>query len=94
MRIVITAKSLPGKLAMQKHLDTKLNLHQRLLKKQLFSEEVIQEPYFQIIIGFKKAAFSLIRNVDDFVEKIHEALKENGAGEDDYSVEVERGDSF
>lgn len=88
MRVIITALNLKGKNALQKHLDSKLNPAQKLLKKRLFSEQIIYEPYFQIIIGFKEEALFLVSKIDYFIYEIKEALKENGASEEDYKIEV------
>lgn len=89
MRIIVVALTSRGKQALQKHLDSKLNPQQKLMKKTFFTETIIKEPEFKVIIGFKKPAEALIQNVNDFTEKIISTLLENGATLKDFKVLID-----
>ena len=89
MKITVSAKTKRGKVALQKHIDTKLNRQQKLMKKAFFKEIIVKEPVFKIIIEFKAPALALIPKIYDFTMQIEETLIENGATREDFEIIVD-----
>lgn len=85
----IVAKTPQGRAAMEQHLkeQAKEPWHQRQLFKQLYQQEIIQEP-FTIIIHHKNAQVASLIPFASMIIPIHQALTKNYAKQGkDYEVQ-------
>ena len=80
-----------GEKALKKHMEecAKLPRHKKLTAKMLgISQSVISTNPYTILLTQKKLSFMIVKK-KDIIRPIREALKHNGALDNDYSINIE-----